>query len=100
VTSTAFLGKEYMAERGKFAGPSILELMEQELDKATREDAAGKYQSLFSDGRIMGLASAIAIMRQPYSYLDRPPAPPFEQVVADLIAASQSRVAAAAVYSK
>ncbi len=90
MTSRTFLGAEYMAERGKYAGPSILELMERRLDDATESYLnAG---DLYSNGTAYGLASAIAIMRNPYSYLGISPAPDFVDFVAEIRWASESRV--------
>lgn len=60
MTSRAFEGPEYMAERGKFAGPSLLEMMESQLDSFVSDGA---------DNTAVGIANAIAILRQPYAWL-------------------------------
>jgi hypothetical protein len=49
-----------MAERGKFAGPSLLEMMESQLDSFISDGA---------DDTAVGIATAIAILRQPYAWL-------------------------------
>ena len=84
MTSRAFDGAEYMAERGKYAGPSIVEMMEKELDKARVEHADYQYT--------LGLATAIGIIRVPYSYLNMKPAPLFSDVVENMFAASNNRI--------
>jgi hypothetical protein len=56
----------------KYAGASIVEMMEWELDKA-RAGEDGEYA--------LGLATAVAIIRTPYSYLGKHPAPPFIEMV-------------------
>ncbi len=90
MTSRTFLGAEYMAERGKYAGPSILELMERRLDLATEANLSDG--DLYSNGVLYGLANAIAIMRNPYSYLGIAPAPDFVDFVAAIVEASEGRV--------
>jgi hypothetical protein len=52
-----------MAERGKFAGPSILEMMENHLD------ALFKSGTPLDETKAIGVAEAIAIMRDPYAFL-------------------------------
>lgn len=82
------LGVEYQSERGQFAGPSILELLERELDRVNRMPwKSDKYR----DGRLIGLASAVAIMRNPYSYLGVEPAPDFGTLVQAVLDASDER---------
>jgi hypothetical protein len=49
-----------MAERGKFAGPSLLEMMESQLDSFVSDGA---------DDTAVGIATAVAILRQPYAWL-------------------------------
>lgn len=88
MTSRAFEAPEYMANRGKYAGPSILEMMEMELDKWISNEHAEEF--------CIGLATAIGIMRQPYSYLNMKPAPAFNEVVDNLLVASEKRVEEAA----
>ena len=70
--------------QGKYAGPSIVEMMEKELDKTRDTNVT------------IGLARAIAILRQPYSYLGRKPAPDFDDVVISVIQASDKRISDAA----
>jgi hypothetical protein len=69
---------------GKYAGPSIVEMMEKELDKARVEHADYQYT--------LGLATAIGILRVPYSYLNMKPAPLFSDVVENMFAASNNRI--------
>ena len=64
MTSRAFEGPEYMANRGKFAGPSLLEMMEQH------------HANLLVIGDVevaQGVADAIEIIRTPYQWLAKHP---------------------------
>jgi len=73
------------SEQPRYAGPSILQLMEKELDRAIRD----REQSTL----IYGLATQVAILRSPYSYMKMKQAVDFDLIVENVISESAKRVA-------